>query len=291
MLPNFLGVGAQKSGTTTLYDILKNHPDIYLPRHKEAHFFDSDRKYKKGLSFYEKRYFSEWNGESAVGEITPIYMYLEYVPKRIYESLGPDVKLIFILRNPVDRAYSHYWMTYRRGLENESFEKAIELEAKRLKDGGRSKYDYSYVSRGMYAKQIKNFLRYFSMDNFLILIFEDFVKDIPGFYQKICRFLGVNPELNIPESSVRSNPARISKLRFLQRLIRNRKITKIIFPHKKLRRFIRRKFEEWNLEPFKPPRMPDETRKKLLEIFLPDIVELEKIIGRDLSIWKNQVSQ
>lgn len=106
MLPNFLIVGAARAGTTSLYYYLKQHPDVFMSPKKEIDFFDVDKNFEKGLDWYE-RYFEGYTGQKAIGEASPLYMYLEKVPKRIAKVI-PDVKLIFILRNPVDRAYSHY---------------------------------------------------------------------------------------------------------------------------------------------------------------------------------------
>ncbi len=118
-LPNFLCVGAQKAGTTTLYEILKQHPDIFLPQNiKETKFFVYDEKYEKGVQWYQKEFFSEWNGQKAIGEVDPAMMFEEKSAQRIFDTLGNNVKLIFIFRNPVARAYSHYLMSQRKGAED-----------------------------------------------------------------------------------------------------------------------------------------------------------------------------
>lgn len=112
-LRNFLIVGAMRCGTTFLAHCLGAHPDIYIPRAKEIHYFDVH--FEKGPEWY-KRKFSGAKKEHAVGEATQSYMYLDYVPPRI-ASLLPDARLIAILRNPVDRAYSHYWFHRALGVE------------------------------------------------------------------------------------------------------------------------------------------------------------------------------
>ncbi len=114
--PTFLCVGAQKAGTTSLYNIIKQHSQIFMPQKKELHFFDWHENFAKGNDWYFKKF---QNSEKylARGEITPNYIYKEYVPKRILDIIGKDVKLIFMLRNPADRAFSHYKM--RVGRENE----------------------------------------------------------------------------------------------------------------------------------------------------------------------------
>src|SRR5437868_3900524 len=104
-LPNFLCVGAQKAGTTTLYEILKQHPDIFLPKKiKETKFFVYEEKFQRGKTWYEKEFFSEVKNEKAFGEIDPAMMFEEKSAQRIFDTLGKDVKLIFVFRNPVARA-------------------------------------------------------------------------------------------------------------------------------------------------------------------------------------------
>jgi len=104
--PNFICLGAQKPGTTTLHDILKQYPEIFLPKDKEAPFLIVSEAYDKGVGWWLNHYFSDYNNESILGVMTPEYLYYEEVPNRILESCGPDVKLIIILRQPLDRAYS-----------------------------------------------------------------------------------------------------------------------------------------------------------------------------------------
>jgi len=125
MLPNFLIVGAQKAGTSSMVIYLSEHPDVSVPLN-EIHFFDIDERYKKGLKWYEK-HFKKWNGQKAIGEKTPIYMYLEKVPARIAKDL-PNIKLIFMLRNPTDRAWSNYWMRVRKGREFLSFREVLDKQ-------------------------------------------------------------------------------------------------------------------------------------------------------------------
>ncbi len=286
MLPNFLCVGAQKSGTTKLHSMLRNHPEIYLPRIKEPHFFDNEKKYARGLKWYEEKYFSEWKGEKAVGEITPAYMYFDKVPKRIKENLGKDIKFIFLLRNPVDRAYSQYWMSVRLCFENKSFKEAILLEEKRLKDLGPEKgRRFAYIKGGFYDEQIKNFLKFFQKEQMLFITFEEFTKDMKLSLEKICEFLGVSTKVEFPRPEEKVNQNSIPRIKLLHTLTNDRKISKFLFPNRKVRRFVRNWVNSWNLKPYEPPPMDRELKEKLIRIFKPHIYELEKIIEKDLSHW------
>ena len=143
MLPTFLIVGAQKSGTTSLVHYLAAHPQVYA-RIDEVHFFD--RNYERGLDWYS----SQFEDAVVVGESSPEYMFRPEVPPRVAADL-PGVKLVAILRDPVDRAYSHYWHNRTRGHEPLSFEAALDAEADREPDR------YGYVARGRYHEQLERF--------------------------------------------------------------------------------------------------------------------------------------
>lgn len=288
-LPNFICVGAQKSGTTTLYDILVQHPDIFLPEIKETKFFHDNNKYEKGLSFYEENFFKAWKGEKAIGEIDPEYMYFESVPERIYRTLGKDVKLIFMLRNPVDRAYSHYWMSLKRGYETETFERAVELEGERLIRDEFHKNHFSYVDRGFYAKQIKRYLTYFCVENMFFVVFEeDFLNNRRLTIEKILTYTGVRYE-NL-RLDFRSNPASLLKFKIVGDLIYKpnviKKIAKIVVANKQVRENIMFFLDKINRKPFKIPEISTKLRKALVsEYFIKEIKELEHLINRDLGIW------
>ena len=145
MLPTFLVIGAQKSGTTSLVHYLAAHPQVYA-RTDELHFFD--RYYERGLDWYS----SQFEDAAAVGESSPEYMFRPEVAPRIAADL-PGVKLVAILRDPVDRAYSQYWHNRTRGHEPLSFEDALAAEPDRASDLER----YGYVGRGRYAEQLARF--------------------------------------------------------------------------------------------------------------------------------------
>jgi len=187
---NFFCIGAQKAGTTTLYHLLSQHPKVYLPKEKEAHFFDDDTEYNKGLDYYLERYFPDQAKAEWMGTITPSYSLFEKVPERIKESLGTKVKFIFILRNPVERLWSQYHMNLSLKRESLSLADAIKAEKKRMQGSLRHQKRYSYVNRGLYAQQIEYYLEYFPKENFLFLDFQDdFVSNLQNGIKKIEEFL------------------------------------------------------------------------------------------------------
>jgi hypothetical protein len=249
VLPNFLIIGAAQCGTTTLHSHLREHPDIYLPASKrpEPHFFLKGDEYARGLSHYSERHFSEWHGQTAVGEISTSYIYHEAVAERIRMHL-PKVKLIAILRNPVDRAYSNYWHTVKSGLETLSFEEAVLTERERtagiLDRFWREVQPYAYVGRGFYYKQLSSYLRYFRRERMLILLFDDLVGRPAGVLRDIFGFLGIDEGV-VPSSLDR---------------VENRLTSA-------------------------DARMRPETRRKLLEWYREDTERLSNLLNRDLGCW------
>jgi hypothetical protein len=146
---NFFCIGAQKAGTTTLYHLLSQHPDVYLPKEKEAHFFADDQEYAKGIDYYLDRYFSDPKNAKWKGTITPSYSLFEKVPRRIKEALGTQLKFIFILRNPAERMWSQYQMNLSLKRENLSLEEAVKAEERRMLGSHQHQKWYSYVKRGL----------------------------------------------------------------------------------------------------------------------------------------------
>src|SRR5688572_16023025 len=164
---DFLIMGAHKSGTTALTYFLFQHPDIYIPKKKEIHFFDNEPvfNHSNGSVDYEI-YHKEFEVPPTVrliGEATPIYMYWKPAARRI-KQYNASIKMIFILRNPIDRAYAHY--NWARDMEDETqtFPIALRLEKQRLLESLPLQNSiFSYVDRGYYARQIKRLLKYFPL--------------------------------------------------------------------------------------------------------------------------------
>ena len=154
--PSFFIIGTQKGGTSTLHGWLKQHSEICLPNLKETHYYSFDEYYKKGIGWYHK-WFRPTDETKLFGEVDPSYMYFPQSVERIKKHHA-NPKFIFILRRPIERAYSHFQMSCQRGHENESFFEALEEEDKRLDNDQKiySLLNHSYLTRGNYCKQIKH---------------------------------------------------------------------------------------------------------------------------------------
>ncbi|HRK61084.1 MAG TPA: sulfotransferase [Candidatus Omnitrophota bacterium] len=290
--PSFFVVGTQKAGTTTLHEILRQHPQIFLPKTKEAHFFDFDDTFTKGFDWWVETFFKECNSGKIAGAITPEYLFYPEVPLRIKEMLGVDVKIIIILRNPVDRAFSHYLMTKRRGLEALSFDQAVAKEAERLKAGRDfERVHYSYFSRGLYAKQVKRYLDLFGAKNVLILKFEeDFLKDKLATIEKILRFLNVSViQLDVAK---KSNSASRPRMPALSRFLYSRnwfkeKIKRIIVS-KGIRKEIKNVLvflDRLNQTKTRLEYLTLYQRKKYLKLFHEDIKKLSLLTAMSFQEW------
>jgi hypothetical protein len=219
MKPNFLILVAARSGTTTLYDQVRVHPDVFMSSPKEPKFFESE--YDRGLDYYYRTYFAGHRGERAVGEARVANLLLPYVPPRIAEC-APEARLIVILRDPVERAYSHWWHKVGRGDEPRDFERAIADNVERLERGEELDEQLwcgdhrpgvvggevgAYLDFGYYAEQIQRYLRHFPSERLLVLFHEDLTSDAPAMIERIWEFLGVAP-FPVAETVAARNAAR-----------------------------------------------------------------------------------
>ena len=289
-LPNFMCLGAAKSGTTTLYDILRQHPDVYTPSFKDPHFFDIPENYKNGIKWYEKNYFKNANTK-VIADFTPSYFFDKDAPKRIFESLGDRVKFIVILRNPIDRAYSHYLHSKRDVYEELEFKEALIKESSRL-----NKYeengDYlsylrqSYVSQGLYSAMLERYLEYFSLDNFLFIHFEDeFIKKRAQTIENIFIFLEI--ESVSLKTDLKSNPASQEKSKTLKMIMRKRGwwriLLKKMIPSLKIRQIIKNRIQRANISAFTPEKLSIIQRKMMYDnYFKEDIIAIEEVIDRKM---------
>ena len=291
--PNFLIVGAAKSGTTSLYAYLRQHPDIFMPEWKELSFFIGDPNtplHKAKKLYYYRKVFAKAKNESAIGEASTSYLYDEAAAGNIKEKLGA-IKIIIALRDPVSMSYSLYNHQLRREGETiESFEEALEKEdVRRTNSEFREKCygwhaNYYYYQRALYYHQVKRYVDTFGKDNIFIILFEELVAETLGVVQNTYRFLGVD-DAYVPEIKIHNPAGAILKipmfwkdsglfLKTFQFVFSKNLIKKI--PH--LLRNVGRKPPQ----PINPI-----TAKKLRKRFYEDICQLEQLIGKDLSTWKN----
>jgi hypothetical protein len=209
ILPSFFVVGVQKAGTTSLHHWLKQQPEVRLPWIKETHFFSQDEQYERGIDWYSSQ-FPPLDADSVVGEICPSYSYFPKAARRIREWVAAP-KIIFIFRQPIERAFSNYQMNVRRGLEPLDFAAALKEEPRRLAgEAEPARRYFGYMARGRYAEQIERYRNVFPDCGCLFVKYEDLMAgDERGFetYRSICEFVGVRSSPAIADRSGARNPA------------------------------------------------------------------------------------
>lgn len=310
--PTFLIVGAMKAGTTTLYRLLAQHPEIYMSPVKEPNFYAyrggrPERAYPPGLPYpvwtidspevarqaMERAvdaatfttltaYQELWKDapQREKGEASVLYLYLPHVAESIAE-LNPDVKLIVVLRNPVDRAYSHFLMARRMGREPiASFVEAMEAEAARIAQN----YDpfWHYRSFGYYHEQLERYYNVFKKSQILILLNEDLKNNLSNEYSGVLRFLGVDTTFK-PSPKQEYGVGGIPRSTWLYRLA-----TSTSFGPSWLKSVIPQQFHSTIMKKLvlSKPKLDSEVRADLTNSYRSDILGLEKLIDKDLHLWK-----
>jgi len=279
MLPNFLIIGAAKSGTTWLYEKLRRHPEVYMPRVKELYFFSRDGGEGKTRGWYEKHFESA----PAVGEATPAYMYNEQVPRRIADLI-PDVKLIACLRHPTDRVYSHYWMNRGLGEVDCAF-----------KDVVRERQD-PYVRNGLYGEQLDRYLSYFDRDQLLILISEEVFSEPSASLNEICSFLEIDDTFYQDQEWIARRENRAARTRSRTALevmsvvggwMRHTEGARQVLDALKATG-LTDLIKDANRKPREYPEMNPEVRKELDEYYAPTLLRVEEIVGREIEAWREK---
>ena len=273
MLPNFLIIGSQKAGTTSLYHILKQHPQIFMPETKEVNFFFKDDEFARGPEHYGT-HFADAENQLALGEASPGYICHPEVPARIH-ALLPDVKLILTVRNPIKRAVSQYWDNRRHLNEPLTFAQALDAY---LSDDYQPN-QIGYFSRGAYMRYIRRYLEYFPRENLLVLPFEEMIATPEDFYRRIFAFLGVDENFVSEDFDEAFNPTEVWKNPFYQILLRRPRYQKKI-PAK-----LRRLFYWGRKMPFSAPPIDEASHAKLVAFYKPWNDELREFLGKELADW------
>lgn len=293
--PDFIGIGTTNAATTWIFNCLREHPEISLPTLKEIHFFNKNYNYKKGIETYRK-YYNHCLGNKITGEFTPEYIKSPLCALRIHKHF-PNTKIIACLRNPVDKIYSEYRAHKKKKTRlsiYKNFEEAI------MKDS-------TLIREAFYYKQLRHYYRLFQKQNILILIYEEIKKKPIEFLTKIYNFFALENKSFVP--TLISKGVNVTGIRTYRHKIPviNRILYKLMLKIKvddKVRNRLRKtlindlleKFLDFNWKRIhktntterliEKKQMNEETRNILERIFRPDIMKLEKLIEKDLSIWK-----
>jgi hypothetical protein len=302
---DFAIIGVGKSGTTSLAGLLAQHPDIALTDPKEPWFFDSEN-YHRGMAWYWQHYLGHYRGESRVGEATSHTLYVPYAAQRLHR-VTPDARLIALLRHPVERAHSDWWMKHCQGTEPDDFDTAVARNLEKLQGSPRFSepadwqrhlesvdrrlHNQTYVDFGCYATQLERLYSVYPREQVAVLLTEDLQDATLETLRQLCRFLGVSDDLAGLELDLTPrNPAGnfgTSRLRrAFYRVPGGRPLAGLsarLLPDP-LRNALTRPVKNV-LGGARPP-VSAATRALLDEFYSGEILRLETLTGRDLSAWK-----
>ena len=292
-LPNLLIVGAAKSGTTSLHNYLKQHPEIFMSNHKEPHFLINKEIGENRIPKAVKKlneYSSLFDGSDTFkyrGESSAMYLQFPNIAiKNIKKYLEKDLKIIIMLRNPIDRAFSGYQHVKRFNVDEElTFEQALEVCEDRYFKQTSLTPATRYIHIGMYYDFVKKFMHSFS-GQVHVIIYDDFITDTQNELSKVFSFLKVKKiDVNITEKYMVGGwkwKNRFFKNTFMKKSFL-KKIIKIIAPFKFLRIFLNDLFKYLFTMP--DDKMDISVRKKLQNIYKNDVINLSKLLNRDLNFW------
>jgi hypothetical protein len=292
--PTFFVVGAAKSGTTSLYHYLDQHPDVYMPRNKEPHYFSRVPPFPGRGSHpvtSEEEYldlFKVWNKESVSGEASPSYLWDEKAPYRIKETV-PQAKIIAILRHPVERAYSHYLMDARLGKQDLSFREALERDYS-AENKGWGVSD-QYIDLGLYAQQVQRYLEVFDRAQVKIFLYEDLRGNPGALLHSAFEFLGVDPNhAEAIRTDVQYNVYSVPRNRLAKRILRSRLFKSRLARNLRARAIanhqIRARLRQSVLLKQETKSAMDPCcRRFLMDLYRPDILRLQDLLNRDLGHW------
>ena len=300
--PNFFIVGAPRCASTFMYTYLRQHPDVFMPEHKDPRFFcsDLDSGTDADAGFFvrdEDEYlalFADTGGASRVGEACVANLYSTVAAARI-KAASPDARIIILLRDPVEQMVSFHAVRRRNATEDLDFEEALAAEADRregrcLPRLARNVKMYQYRAVASYTDQVARYFDAFGRDNVHVIIFEDFVRQPAASYRATLEFLGVDPDFQPDFDVVNANSANISPR--LATLLRDPVVTrrlKRLLPaglHGRAGR-LRDRLRGWNREQAARAPVDPELRKRLFEELSPDVARLGTLLGRDLTVmWR-----
>lgn len=292
-VPNFLIIGAAKAGTTALWRFLSQHPEIYMSPHKEPRYFalcdravDFEGPGDKTLFRFVTEYreyqdlFAGVTDQKAIGEASPWYLYEPTAAAAIKRRL-PDVKLVAVLRDPVDRAFSNYLHAVNENLDPApTFRAAMEDEPRRIQQKWSPRFHY--VQKGFYYRQLQHYLQYFDRERVRVYLYEDLTDQPHEMFKDLFQYLEVSASFTI-NAAERHNDSRALRSKYIARALKSVPSgVRMAFPEP-ARVWLKKVIEDFNRKP--KPVLSPEDRASYVEIYRDDILKLQDLLDRDLSAW------
>lgn len=289
-LPNFIIIGAAKSGTTSLHYYLDQHPQIFMCPLKEANYFLSETgmlgvrdedpnaphppRFRPSTLAAYAALFAGATDEIAIGEASPRYFSCPSAARQIRDCI-PEAKLVVSLRNPAERAFSGFLMRVRKGRSALNIRQGLAPES-------------HHVKEGFYYRWLQPYFETFPREQIKVILFEEFKQDPVRVTQELFRFLGVDPTF-APDTTIKHNPAAVPRFRLLNKIYYNPAViraAKTLLPEQ-LQKAMKR-FRQLNAR--KPPAFPADLHTELLALYRDDILRLQDLLDRDLSLWLDGLS-
>ena len=274
---DFMIIGAMKSGTTSLSQLLSKHPEVCFCGKKEPHFFSKSSNWRTQIKEYRELY-HPLDGQIC-GEASTTYTFYPTFNKDVWQALhsfNPQLKLIYIMRDPVDRIVSHYMHCYSRGYTSEPFEDVVLTQS-------------MYINISRYFVQIKPYIELFGRKQVLLLTFEEFISDKTASMGKIAAFLGIDASLfdSINDVHINKSVGEYKRSIKAENLSRNSLVQKVkpLFP-KLFRQTVFNVIDSINRKKLDAkPNVPEEVEKAIHDLVISDVLEVEKLMGRELKEW------
>ncbi len=293
-LPNFLIIGAGKSGTTSLYHYLKQHPDVYMSPVKEPRFFSWEGEklnfHGPGDQAHLKRaqittnfqdycaLFEAANGQKAIGEASTSYLYIEQAAERIHRTM-PSAKLVAVLRHPVERAYSQFSKLVAVGWEPlDDIATVFEEEENRIQAHWNP--CWKYKGNGFYYEQLKRYYELFDTEQIRVYLYEDFTHAPARVLRDVFQFLGVDDDFT-PDLTTQHNTTLLPRNVTIARLFKRRSALLRLIPGRLRGRLRKAALVKGRSK----PELSRASRKRLIEVYRADILKLQGLIQRDLTNW------
>lgn len=288
--PNFFIVGTPKAGTTSLYHYLEEHPEVYMSPIKETNFFSYDNIKKQGLFYNEEHlstldeYLAQFNGvtnEKAIGEASVSYMFYPDVPSKL-KAFEPNAKIIIVLRNPIDRGFSHYLMDERLGFVNIPYE---DIVLKKNNDRKNALYYQQYVELGLYYRQLQRYFSVFDKSQIKIFLYEELTKDINAVIHQLFNFLEVDDNFK-PNSSLKHNAFLSPENNFVKYLYKNKAIRSLV--KKTIGTSAQDYLKNTLFTKEKKPILELSLKQELIKVYKDDINSTAQLLNLNLKHWYSE---
>jgi len=286
-------IGAAKAGTTSLYALMQQHPAVATTTIKETNFFSDDAKYSNGFPWFLETYFPNSVSKQLLFEADPGYMCSSTCLERI-RACDPQARIVIMLRNPADRAFSQWLYHVQSARSTETFPEALAMEPQRIRTGEAAVRRWGYIERGRYGKHIAQVFDYFPREQTRCVLFERFIRNQAGEFEGLADWLGL-PSASIAPTTEnvtgRPRSALIARVLYDENMHSLRRALGKSFGSGKIKQWVLNSINRINVAAYHEqdrPRFDPILRRRILKELEADIAYAQQLTGLDLSIWREE---